>query len=166
MSRWFVAILLAIGLIFVASSPTRAQFSTLLNGGRIEARNGRWLSPVAATLLASDEDDHIARNSVWAWDMVAPFGTPVYPMAGGRVLYAGCNDAGGYGCWAMIAHDDGYASIYGHMIDEGGGKIWINSGEQVTQWTPLRRVGWTGRTSFGPHVHWEIHRQVGGRVRL
>ena len=52
------------------------------------------------------------------------------------------------------------------MIDEGGGRIWINPGDHVTQWTPLGRVGWTGKTSFGPHVHWEIHKQVGGRVRL
>jgi hypothetical protein len=166
MNRWFVAILLALGLLIGTFAVTSAQFSALLNGGRLAARNGRWLTPVAASLLASDEEDHLARNSVWAWDLAMPFGTPVYPMAGGKVIYAGCNNAGGYGCWAMVDHEDGFASLYAHMIDEGGGGIWVHSGDRVTQWTPLGRVGWTGRTSFGPHVHWEIHRHVGGRVRL
>lgn len=166
MKRWGVSVVLGLGILLIVSSPTNAQLSTLLNGGRFLARNGQWLSPVAGALLASNEDDHLARNSVFAWDLAVPFGTPVYPMTEGRVTYAGCNNAGGYGCWALIDHENGYLSIYGHMIDEGGGRIWINPGDHVTQWTPLGRVGWTGKTSFGPHVHWEIHKQVGGRVRL
>ncbi len=166
MGRWFVAILLALGLLIGTFAITNAQLSTLFNGGRLASRDGRWLTPVAASLLASDEEDHLARNSVWAWDLAMQFGTPVYPMADGRVIYAGCNNAGGYGCWAMVDHADGFASIYAHMIDEGGGSIWVNTGDQVSQWTPLGRVGWTGKTSFGPHVHWEIHRHTGGRVRL
>lgn len=164
--RCCVSLLLALIWVLLTSSSTSAQLTTLLNGGRFLARNGQWLSPVAGALLASNEDDHIARNSVWAWDLAVPFGTPVYPMTGGHVIYAGCNNAGGYGCWALVDHQDGYLSIYGHMIDEGGGQIWVNSGDIVTQWTPLGRVGWTGKTSFGPHVHWEIQKKAGGRIRL
>ncbi len=164
--RCCVSLVFALVLLLLTSSPTSAQLTTLLNGGRFSARNGQWLSPVAGALLASDEKDHLARNSVWAWDLAVPFGTPIYPMAGGHVIYAGCNNAGGYGCWALIDHEDGFLSIYAHMIDEGGGQTWINTGDKVTQWTPLGRVGWTGKTTFGPHVHWEIQKKVGGRIRL
>ncbi|MFN8443600.1 MAG: M23 family metallopeptidase [Caldilineaceae bacterium] len=120
------------------------------------ATNGRWLTPVANPVLSSDEEDHLARRSVDAWDLSAPLGTPVYPMSDGKVLYAGCNNAGGYGCWAFIQHDDGYNSIYGHMINEGKDNILVDAGTRVTAWTQIGRVGWTGQTSFGPHVHWEI----------
>ncbi|MBV7331675.1 M23 family metallopeptidase [Chloroflexi bacterium TSY] len=128
--------------------------------------DGRWLAPVEGTLLSSHEDDHIGRGSVYAWDVTVPFGSPVYPMAPGRVTYAGCNNAGGYGCWAQVTHDDGFSAIYAHLIDEGNGQIWVNIGEQVGKWTPLGRVGWTGMTSFGPHVHWEIHHSSQGRARI
>lgn len=86
-------------------------------------------------------------------------------MADGTVEYAGCNNAGGYGCWALIRHEGGYTSIYAHLLDEGGGSIWVRAGEKVTPWTVLGRVGWTGRTSFGPHVHWEIRHERQGRLR-
>ena len=111
MKRWGVSVVLGLGIWLIVSSPTNAQLSTLLNGGRFLARNGQWLSPVAGALLASNEDDHLARNSVFAWDLAVPFGTPVYPMMEGRVTYAGCNNAGGYGCWALIDHENGYLSI-------------------------------------------------------
>jgi hypothetical protein len=97
--------------------------------------------------------------------LTVALGTPVYPMAAGNVEYAGCNNAGGYGCWALIQHGDGYSSIYAHMLDEGGGKIWVRAGQRVTTWTVLGRVGWTGQTSFGPHVHWEIRHEQLGRLR-
>lgn len=126
-----------------------------LTGGRILANNGRWLTPVANPVLSSDEDDHLNRRSVDA-STAAPYGTAVYPMNAGKVLYAGCNNAGGYGCWAFIEHDDGFNTIYGHMINEGKENILVSAGDRVTSWTQLGRVGWTGQTSFGPHVHWEI----------
>lgn len=138
----------------------------LLTNGRLPSMDGKWLAPLASTTLSSSEEDHLARGSVFAWDISAPFGTPVFPMAAGEVIYSGCNNAGGYGCWALIDHKDGYTSLYGHMIDEGGGRIWVAPGEKVSVWTPLGRVGWTGMTSFGPHIHWEIHHKTEGRVRI
>jgi len=144
--------------------PVQAQLWPSV-GGRAVSRDGRWLVPVAAPLLSSDEDDHLRRGSVNAWDLTVPLGTPVYPMESGRVSYAGCNNAGGYGCWALIEHDNGYTSIYAHLLDEGHGTIWVKAGERVTAWTVLGRVGWTGKTSFGPHLHWEIRHSTQGRLR-
>jgi murein DD-endopeptidase MepM/ murein hydrolase activator NlpD len=145
-------------------TPAAAQFWPNW-GGRTLSRDGLWMFPVIGGVLSSDEDDHLQRGSVYAWDVSAPYGSFVFSMATGRVSYAGCNNAGGYGCWALIDHGDGYLSLYGHMIDEGGGNIRVQTGDRVSAWTPLGRVGWTGMTSFGPHVHWEIHDAERGRVR-
>ncbi len=154
MGRGLTTIILAmIGIYLLVSTGIQLPF---LTGGRILANNGRWLTPVANPVLSSDEDDHLNRRSVDAWDLSVPYGTAVYPMSAGKVLYAGCNNAGGYGCWAFIEHDDGFNSIYGHMINEGKENILVSAGDRVTSWTQLGRVGWTGQTSFGPHVHWEI----------
>jgi hypothetical protein len=149
---------------FATPTPVNAQFWPSL-GGRVLSRDGKWLTPVANPLLSSDENDHLRRGSVNAWDLTVPLGTPVYPMAAGTVEYAGCNNAGGYGCWVIIRHEDGYSSIYAHLMDEGGGSVWVKTGERVTPWTVLGRVGWTGQTSFGPHVHWEIRHNQEGRLR-
>jgi len=152
------------GLTFITSAPVAAQFWPAASG-RVTSRDGKWLTPVAGGLLTSDEQDHLGRGSVFAWDISVPFGTTIYPMATGRVSYAGCNNAGGYGCWVLVDHKDGYLSLYAHMIDEGG-RVRVQTGDQVNPWTPLGRVGWTGMTSFGPHVHWEIHHAERGRQRL
>lgn len=147
------------------ASVVKAQFWPF-SGGLLVSYDGRWLAPVEETLLSSHEDDHVERGSVYAWDVTLPFGSPVYPMVPGRVTYAGCNNnVGGYGCWAHVTHDDGYSAIYAHLIAENNGQIWVNIGDQVGKWTPLGRIGWTGMTSFGPHIHWEIHHTSNGAKR-
>lgn len=123
-------------------------------GYRLRGKN-RWLLPVATTILGSDEEKHLGRGSVNAWDLVAPEKSLIYAMAPGTVSYAGCNNAGGYGCWVLIDHADGFSSEYGHMIQ---GSIRVQQGQQVDQNTILGQVGWTGKTSFGPHTHFEIRK--------
>jgi murein DD-endopeptidase MepM/ murein hydrolase activator NlpD len=112
--------------------------------------------PVANPVLSSDANDYVKRKSVPAWDLTVPYVTPVYPVKAGKVIYAGCNDTGGYGCWVMTDHGDGWESVYDHLIR---GSIQVSKGQYVTSDTILGRVGWTGKTSFGPHVHLEIRYQ-------
>lgn len=137
--------------------PTRAHAQS-----RVQGANG-WLLPVACNTLSSDEQMHKGRGSVNAWDVTCPRGSHIYPMAAGQVTYAGCNNAGGYGCWVLIDHLNGFSSIYAHMIQ---GSIQVSSGQTVDAWTVLGQVGWTGKTSFGPHVHWEIRHSQAGRQRI
>lgn len=157
-------VLVLVSYLCLLPDPVHAQFWPSL-GGRILSRDGQWVAPVVGGLLSSDEDDHLRRGSVYAWDVSAPYGSFIFPMAAGTVSYAGCNNAGGYGCWTLIDHGDGYLSLYAHMIDEGGGTVRVRTGDRVHVWTPMGRVGWTGTTSFGPHVHWEIHHAERGRIR-
>lgn len=147
--------------IFLALLPS-AAIAQADYGQRVPSRDNRWLTPVASRLLSSDEHMHKRRGSVDAWDISAPLGSAIYPMGPGRVTVANCGNAGGYGCWVMVDHGS-MKSLYGHMI---AGSIRVQVGQQVDAWTLLGQVGWTGKTSFGPHVHWEVHRGGGGRYRL
>lgn len=143
------AALIALVAILLTYSPMRAQGDY---GSRLQGRNG-WLLPVATRILGSDEQMHRNRGSVNAWDLVAPLGSAIYAMASGSVVYAGCNNAGGYGCWVLLQHANGFTSAYGHMIS---GSIMVKAGQSVDANTVLGQIGWTGKTSFGPHTHFEI----------
>ncbi len=152
-------LLLAVVLMMLLPTAAIAQSDY---GQRVPSRDNRWLTPVASRLLSSDEHMHLRRGSVDAWDISAPLGSPIYSMGPGRVIVANCGNAGGYGCWVMVDHGD-LKSLYGHMMS---GSIRVRVGQRVDAWTVLGQMGWTGRTSFGPHVHWEIHRGSGGRYRI
>jgi len=133
-------------------------FLTILapTNGRLVSRDGQWLLPVANTVLSSDEADHTGRGSINAWDLNSPQGNPVFAAGPGRVVYAGCNNQGGYGCWVMIDHPNGWQSKYAHCEVQP----LVSSGQQVDATTQLCTVGWTGLTSFGPHTHFVM--MVGG----
>lgn len=155
MRKLVVVLVIACALIPVSAS-AQAEY-----GKRVVSRDGKWLLPVASNMLGSDEHDHHSRGSVDAWDVTAAVGSPVFPIADGVVEYAGCNNAGGYGCWLFINHGTAKA-IYAHCAE---GSLRVTNRQKVTQWTQLCNVGMTGMTSW-PHVHLEIHKIGGGRYRI
>ncbi|MEC7751506.1 MAG: peptidoglycan DD-metalloendopeptidase family protein [Myxococcota bacterium] len=78
-------------------------------------------------------------------DYGAPTGTPVWSVAKGRVTYSGW--AGASGKLVVIAHSNGYVTIYAHLS-----KIHVAKGQYVGQRQVIGRVGSTGR-STGPNLH-------------
>ena len=152
MKRWAVAVSVLVALMWSTASGQSTY------GQRLQGANG-WLLPVASRLLGSTSQDHIGRGSVLAWDVSASVGTPIFPIADGVVEYAGCNNAGGYGCWAYINHGNGYKAIYAH-IAQGG--VFVKGGQKVSQWDVIGQVGLTGKTSW-PHTHLEVSRN-GSRI--
>ena len=78
-------------------------------------------------------------------DYGAPTGTPVWSVAKGRVTHAGW--AGASGKLVVIAHSNGYVTIYAHLS-----RIHVAKGQWVGQRQIIGRVGTTGR-STGPHLH-------------
>lgn len=146
--RWLLPVAVAVALW-----PTSANAQAVY-GQRLQGQGG-WLLPVASRLLCSDSAMHVRRNSIPSWDICAPNGSAIYAAAPGRVIYAGCNNAGGYGCWVKLDHGGGITSAYAHMII---GSIMVQTGQQVDQSTVLGQIGWTGQTSFGPHVHFVIYK--------
>lgn len=130
-------------------------------GQRVASRDGRWLSPVASRLIGSNEQDHLNRGSVYAWDWSASVGTPIFPLADGVVILASTANEGGYGHWMYIRHGD-YEMVYAHMQP---GSMRFKKGDTVRQWDVIGQVGMTGSTSW-PHTHLEIRHKTAGRQRI
>ena len=99
-------------------------------------------------------------------DIGAPIGTPIYAANSGTVVncnsscphtnYGGswCSCGGGYGNFVWILHDNGYETIYGHMISTA-----VGYGEHVSNGQLIVYVGSSG-WSTGPHLHFEL--RIGG----
>ena len=83
-------------------------------------------------------------------DLVAPTGTPVYPIMPGTVEKV-AYDAFGFGNHVIVRHELGYESIYGHLS-----KPEVIEGEKVRLSTEIGLSGSTG-FSTGPHLHIEVH---------
>lgn len=87
-------------------------------------------------------------------DIAGPSGTPLYATKAGTVIKSQCGWNGGYGCYIIIDHGGGIASLYGHAS-----QLYVSVGQQIAQGQTIALMGSTGR-STGPHVHFEI--RVGG----
>lgn len=83
-------------------------------------------------------------------DIAAGEGTPVHPVAAGRVAFSGSR--GGYGNAVVVDHGDGRVTLYAHNSAN-----WVGVGDSVDPGDILALSGSTGR-STGPHVHFEMWR--------
>jgi murein DD-endopeptidase MepM/ murein hydrolase activator NlpD len=88
-------------------------------------------------------------------DLGAPLDTPVHAAADGVVLLAAASVDGaghlvGYGNYVVIAHPDGFVTLYGHLDS-----VAVKAGQVVHQGEIVGLEGSTG-WSTGPHVHFEI----------
>jgi len=81
-------------------------------------------------------------------DLVAPYRTPVYSTAPGRVIFTGAK--GPYGKVVEIDHGNGIVTRFGHLH-----KALVARGQMVTGHQPVGELGSTGR-STGPHLHYEV----------
>lgn len=83
-------------------------------------------------------------------DLAAVRGTPITPLAAGRVVYSGRQQ--GFGNVVVVRHSDGVETLYGHNAAN-----LVSTGERVSGDTVIASVGTTGR-STGPHLHFEVRR--------
>ena len=88
------------------------------------------------------------RSSHTGLDLATSLGTPIYPIAGGKVTFAG--NQGSYGKMIIIDHGNGIQSWYAHC-----NSLNVGVGSSVTTDTLIATVGSTGN-STGPHLHLEI----------
>ncbi len=84
-------------------------------------------------------------------DFGAQRGTPIYAIAGGKVIYAGWMR--GYGKVTKIAHGGGVVSLYAHQS-----KILVKRGDVVKAHQVIGKIGSTGR-STGPHLHLGVYKR-------
>jgi murein DD-endopeptidase MepM/ murein hydrolase activator NlpD len=80
-------------------------------------------------------------------DYAAAYGTPVWSVADGTVVFRGWN--GGLGNTVRVRHRSGYETVYGHL--SGFAKS-LRVGDRVRQKQVVGFVGSTG-LSTGPHLH-------------
>ncbi len=136
-----------------AAQPVNFQPVAMAGGSqygiRIPSKVQGWFAPVASNLIGSNERDHLGRGSVNAWDWSTALRSPVFAIGPGVVKYAGCNDAGHYGCWVQIDHSNGYQSSSAHCMENS---IQVRQGQQVDASTQICNIGRTGWTDW-PHVH-------------
>jgi len=83
-------------------------------------------------------------------DFAAPRGTPILAAGNGVVEKAGRDS--GYGNVIVLAHTNGYATVYAHQQGFAKG---VSVGSRVRQGQVIGYVGSTG-LSTGPHLHFEI----------
>ena len=88
-------------------------------------------------------------------DIIGPENTPVHAAADGVVLLANSSQDSqgrytGYGNYVVIAHPDGFVTLYGHL-----NAFSVKAGDVVHQGQIIGLEGSTGM-STGPHVHFEI----------
>ncbi len=88
-------------------------------------------------------------------DYAAPWGTPVWSVANGKVIHKGW--AGGFGRLVKVRHANGYVSYYAHLSRFANG---IALGSVVQQKQVIGYVGSSGLAT-GPHVCYRMTR--GGR---
>lgn len=82
-------------------------------------------------------------------DFVIKTGTPVYSAAAGYVIFADFTVNDGY--MIMIAHSDGYITVYKHCS-----VLLKKSRDIVAEGEIIALSGNTGELSTGPHLHFEI----------
>jgi murein DD-endopeptidase MepM/ murein hydrolase activator NlpD len=78
-------------------------------------------------------------------------GNPVRVTADGIVTYAGGQACCSYGLYVIVAHANGFSSLYSHLSS-----LEVKQGQAVKQGQELGRSGCTGRCT-GPHLHFAIY---------
>ncbi len=82
-------------------------------------------------------------------DFAGKVGSPVLAAADGNVVFAGWTYD--YGYVIMVVHPEGYMTVYKHNQS-----LLKNAGESVRRGEMIALLGNTGRTSSGPHLHFEV----------
>jgi hypothetical protein len=107
-------------------------------------------------------NDYYLVQGMWAGhplgiDIGASPGDPVRAVRDGHVIFAGGDPCCSYGMFVIIEHDEGWASLYGHLS-----QIDVKYGDVVKQGQVFALSGSTGHVT-GPHLHFEL-RHNGGVV--
>ena len=94
----------------------------------------------------------------WGVDVRTPSGTQIYSIKEGYIRHRG--DWGGGGQTIRVAHDNGYQSLYMHLLQNG---FRVGMNERVDTGDLIALSGNTGQ-STGPHLHLEVWNDISGQV--
>ncbi|HUL44333.1 MAG TPA: peptidoglycan DD-metalloendopeptidase family protein [Bacteroidota bacterium] len=88
-------------------------------------------------------------RSHYGIDVAGKLGSPVVSGADGTIVFAGWTPDDGF--TIMVAHDNGFITVYKHNAS-----LLKSAGENVHRGEMIALLGNTGRTSSGPHLHFEV----------
>jgi len=113
-------------------------------------------APVTSSVGPRNQPTAGASTNHKGTDIGVPEGTEVHSMSGGTVTNAGRGDAGGYGNWVRVQHDDGTVAIYGHLSKSD----FYSPGDRVEAGDLIALTGNEG-VSTGPHLHLQVETSDG-----
>lgn len=116
--------------------------------------NGAFIWPTTETWLSGY--DFTPETNHWAIDIAGQIGNSIFASDSGVVVYSGW--ANRYGNLVIIDHGTGWQTLYAHLNTIG-----VSCGQSVSQGAVIAGLGTTGNSS-GPHLHFEIMSETGGRV--
>jgi murein DD-endopeptidase MepM/ murein hydrolase activator NlpD len=130
----------------VVAEPVTASSYTMTGSAEEEFRAAFPLVAPAEGLITQEFDPGEGHFGI---DYAAREGSPVMCAADGYVIFAGWTyDSGNM---MMVAHGGGYVTVYRHARSLFRGEhAFVRRGELVAL------IGNTGRTSGGPHLHFEL----------
>jgi len=125
------------------------------NGSRFESAEQRPVSPISADLpFGSPARGYFTRgfdpdHGHFGLDIAGKEGSTVAAAAGGRVIFANWTFEDGFEI--ILAHEHGYQTVYKHNQN-----LLKQVGDEVKRGDPIALLGSTGKTSSGPHLHFEV----------
>ncbi|MBI2610290.1 peptidoglycan DD-metalloendopeptidase family protein [Candidatus Giovannonibacteria bacterium] len=115
------------------------------------------------TAFAQKNSDIYGKTGHNGIDLRAALGTPIFASEDGVVKGTGNSDNfcpnAAYGLWIMIGHNNGLASVYGHLS-----LIQIRAGQNVKRGDLIAYSGESGYTT-GPHLHFTVYGGKTSQIR-
>ena len=114
-------------------------------------KSGEFLWPVpSSNRMSSGFGQRWGKNHQGV-DIPGRVGSHIVAAAEGVVVYEG-NGIGGYGNITVIAHKNGFFTVYAHAKEN-----FTKQGQRVYRGQVIAQIGMTGRT-YGPHLHFEVRK--------
>lgn len=114
-------------------------------------KSGEFLWPVPASNTITSGFGQRWGHNHEGIDISGRIGSHIVAADEGVVVYSG-SEIGGYGNITVIAHKNGFFSVYAHAKTN-----LTHQGQRVYRGQVIAQIGMTGRTT-GPHLHFEIRK--------
>lgn len=134
------------------STPTLSMSELLKSEGEREIQQphtGEEPFPLMTPAMGYFTRSFDAKNNHLGLDIAGKEGTLVIAAAPGSVLFADWTYNDGFKI--ILAHNSGYVTVYKHNTS-----LLKKVGDAVKRAEPIALMGSTGRTSSGPHLHFEV----------
>jgi hypothetical protein len=114
-------------------------------------KSGEYLWPVPTSSTISSGFGSRWGKPHEGIDIPGKVGSHIVAASEGVVVYSG-SDIGGYGNITVLAHRNGFFTVYAHAK-----KNFTHQGQRVYRGQVIAQIGMTGRT-YGPHLHFEMRK--------